>query len=108
MPNISNSQHMKALKQEFLQYLDRRIPSYRMPASTFFSSINTALKKFAKQQGHDVSSLLEIDDLDLLIVWQGKLANNSNYVYNPRRQETKTQEGLRYYIDFLRNILVLI
>jgi predicted HNH restriction endonuclease len=74
-----------------------------MPTSAFFSSVNSALKKFAKQQGHDVSSLLEIDDIDLLTVWQGKLANNSNYVYNPRRQETKTQEGLRYYIDFLRN-----
>lgn len=94
---------LKQLKTEFLLYLEGRIPEYRMPASKFYSSFNTSLKSFAKKQGRDISCILEIDDVSLLIDWQGKLGQNDNAVFNARRRETKAQEGLHYYIDFLKS-----
>ncbi|MCQ2606526.1 MAG: HNH endonuclease [Bacteroidales bacterium] len=92
---------LKKLKTEFLLYLEGRIPEYRMPANKFYSSFNASLKSFAKKQGRDISCILEIDDVSLLIDWQGKLGQNDNAVFNARRRETKAQEGLHYYIDFL-------
>lgn len=101
MDNSNNSINRKDLKKEFLLYLETRIPDYRMPASKFFSSINTALKNFAKKQGRAIKSILDIDDVQLLREWQGIIGRNVNLVYNNRHSETKIQEGLRYYIDFL-------
>lgn len=90
-------------KKEFLHYLEERIPEYRMPASKFYSSFNASLKTFAKKHGSNIESILEIRDISLLKDWQGKLGQNENAVFNARRRETKTQEGLRYYIDFLES-----
>ena len=101
-PKIVDSR-LKELKAEFLLYLEGRIPEYRMPASKFYTSFNTSLKSFAKKQGRDISCILEIDDVSLLIEWQGKLGQNDNAVFNARRHETKAQEGLHYYIDFLKS-----
>jgi len=102
MENSNNIINHKNLKKEFLLYLETRIPDYRVPASIFFSSINTALKNFAKKQGHEIKSILDIDDIQLLRGWQGILGRNDKLVYNNRHNETKAQEGLRYYIDFLQ------
>lgn len=93
---------LKDFKEEFLHYLEGRIPDYRMPASKFFSSFNASLKTFAKKQGENIASILEVRDISLLIEWHGKLGQNERSVFNPRHRETKAQEGLRYYIDFLR------
>lgn len=97
-----NKDSQKEFKNEFLHYLERRIPEYRMPASKFYSSFNTSLRAFAKKHGRNIANVLEIRDISLLIEWQGKLQQNENVVFNPRRRETKAQEGLRYYIDFLK------
>ena len=99
-----NEQQRKELKKEFLRYLETRIPEYRMPATKFFSSFNTSLKNFAKKNGYAIKSILDIDDVQLLIAWQGDIGRNDNLVYNNRHRETKAQEGLRYYIDFLEQL----
>lgn len=96
-----NDNVLKALRKEFLHYLENRIPDYRMPANKFYSSINTSIKSFAKKQGLNISCILEINDVSLLKDWKGKLGQNENAVFNARHHETKAQEGLRYYIDFL-------
>ena len=101
MENSNNSINRKDLKKEFLLYLETRIPDYRMPASKFFSSFNTSIKNFAKNQGRSIKSILDVDDVQLLIAWQGVIGRNDNFVYNNRHGETKVQEGLRYYIDFI-------
>ena len=97
-----NYNQQKELKKEFLHYLEQRIPEYRMPAAKFFTSFNTSLKNFAKKQGHTIKSILDIDDIQLLKGWQGVFGRNEHFVYNHRHNETKAQEGLRYYIDFLQ------
>ena len=98
---ISTSDNIIEFKKKFLTYLEERIPEYRMPASKFYTSFNASLKAFAKKHGSNISSILEIRDISLLTEWQGKFGQNENAVFNARRRESKAQEGLRYYIDFL-------
>lgn len=104
MQQSENKNIQKEFKKEFLLYLEERIPEYRMPASKFFSSFNTSLKLFAKNQGLNITSILEIRDISVLVDWLGKLSQNENAVFNARRRDTKAQEGLRYYIAFLESI----
>lgn len=103
MKQNDNMNILKEFKKEFLQYLEERIPAYRMPASKFFSSFNASLKIFARNHGVNISSILEIQDIAVLVDWLGKLGQNENVVFNARRRQTKAQEGLRYYINFLKS-----
>lgn len=102
MQKGENKNIQKEFKKEFLFYLEERIPEYRMPAGKFFSSFNASLKMFAKNHGVNIMSILEIRDISVLVDWLGKLSQNENAVFNARRRDTKAQEGLRYYIDFLQ------
>lgn len=104
MQQSENKNIQKEFKKEFLLYLEERIPEYRMPASKFFSSFNTSLKIFARNHGANITSILDIRDISVLVDWLGKLGQNENAVFNARHRDTKAQEGLRYYIDFLRSM----
>lgn len=87
-------------KRNFITYLATKIPSYLMPADTFFTSFNREVKKFAKEKGHQINSILEVKDTNLLVEW----LNEMRYIRtkNGRGRESKKEKGLRYYLEYLK------
>lgn len=101
MPRAIKKQFSQA-EHEFIGYLEKHIPPYRMPAIKFYKDFNNALRKSISQKiGFAFSSIIEIEDLDTLRQFLGVLTDNS-LVYIKKSQEPKAVEGLKYYMDFLQ------
>lgn len=89
-------------KEDFLRYLATVIPSWQMPPSKYFSGINASLKKCLKEkEGKQISSILELYDIEELESILHRLSSAQRYVYAKRKQ-TKTEEGLQRYISYLK------
>ena len=92
----------KVLKEEFIQYLATVIPSWQMPASKFFSEINASIKRhFKEKENKQISSILELNDIEELESVLHRMSSAQKYVYAKRKQ-TKNEEGLQRYISFLK------
>ena len=92
----------KVLKEEFIQYLATVIPSWQMPASKYFSEINASIKRhFKEKENKQISSILELNDIEELEAVLHRMSSAQRYVYAKRKQ-TKNEEGLQRYISFLK------
>lgn len=91
----------KEQKKLFLHFLEGKIPEWLMPVSQFFNSFHNGIKGFAKRNNILLESIFDMEDIETLKIWQNKLAKNDNLVYSLRKKESKTLEGLKYYILFL-------
>lgn len=88
----------KLLYDGFIMYLSTRIPSYRLPAKEFYKKINNSLKNYLNKKNERITHIIEISDIAKL---EGILYSiQSSYVYI-NEDDLKTQ-GLKYYIDFLK------
>ena len=93
---------LKVLKEDFLLYLATVIPSWQMPASNYFSKINTSIKGYLKKEmGISVTSILELDDVSELEKILAKMSSAQKYVY-ARPKQTFYEEGMQRYIVFLK------
>ena len=91
---------VKVLKEDFLRYLATVIPSWQMPASKYFSKINTSIKGYLKKEmGISVTSILEIDDVSELEEILAKMSSAQKYVYAKPKQ-TFYEEGMQRYVAF--------
>lgn len=87
--------------QDFLSYLELYIPAYRMPASKYYSQFNRAVKVYINNSNdfEEIDSILDIDDIELLN--RILVSIESRFAYITR--DDKKSEGLKYYIDYLKN-----
>lgn len=91
----------RQIYQGFLLYLGRYIPAYRMPANKYYSQFNSAVKLYINQSNdfEDIESILDIVDIDLLNRIIISIQSRFAYV----KHDDKKIEGLKYYIDYLKN-----
>ena len=95
---------VKVSKEVFLRYLATVIPSWQMPASKYFSKINTSIKDYLKnKEGISVNSILELDDISKLERILAKMSSSQKYVY-ARPKQTFYEEGMQRYVAFLKQI----
>ena len=71
-----------------------------MPASKYYSQFNTTIKSFINKSDEfeNIENIIDIDDVDLLC--RILISIQSRYAYV--RKDDKKTEGLKYYIDFLK------
>lgn len=71
-----------------------------MPASKYYSQFNTTIKSFINKSDEfeNIENIIDIDDVDLLC--RILISIQSRYAYV--RKDDKKSEGLKYYIDFLK------
>ena len=94
---------VKVSKEDFLRYLATVIPSWQMPASKYFSKINTSIKDYLKKkEGISVNSILELDDISNLEKILAKMSSAQKYVY-ARPKQTFYEEGMQRYVAFLKH-----
>lgn len=99
---IEQANKDKVSKEEFIQYLATVIPSWQMPASKYFSEINASIKRhFKEKENKQISSILELNDIEELEAVLHRMSSAQRYVYE-RRKQTKNEEGLQRYISFLK------
>lgn len=93
---------VKVSKEDFLRFLATVIPSWQMPASKYFSKINTSIKDYLKKkEGICVNSILELDDITELEKILAKMSSAQKYVY-ARPKQTFYEEGMQRYVAFLK------
>ena len=93
---------VKVSKEDFLRYLATVIPTWQMPASIYFSKINTSIKGYLKKEmGISITSILELDDVSELEKILAKMSSAQKYVY-ARPKQTFYEEGMQRYVAFLK------
>ena len=89
-------------REEFLRYLETIIPVWQMPARKYLGVINTSIKKYLKEnENKQVTSILELVDIEELESIMQRMSSAQKYVYAKRKQ-TKYEEGMQRYIAFLK------
>lgn len=87
------------LYKEFLLFLERKIPVYRMPAKKYYTGFNIAIKKFVNEKlNMSIDSILDIVDYSTLVSIQDSLQTRFIFITN----NDKKLEGIKYYIEFIK------
>lgn len=99
---MANQTREKVLKEEFVRYLETIIPSWQMPATEYYSKINSSIKKYLKEKENiHILSILELEDIEEVESVLSRMSSAQKYVYAKKKQ-TKSEEGLQRYISFLK------
>lgn len=92
----------KIFSDGFIHFIEKKIPAWQLPAQDFLKSLEKSIRQFLKKEGKTPISILEIRDVNELRRMLERMSTSNRFVYSMRK-ESKTIQGLRYYIEYVKS-----
>ncbi|MDR1847583.1 MAG: HNH endonuclease [Bacteroidales bacterium] len=90
--------------QGFLHFIEERIHSFKMPPEQFLKKFERGIKQYLqKYEDRTIKSIFELDNVSDLEYLRQQMDKSEKYVYF-NGKETPKEIGLRYYIDYLKQV----